>query len=191
MPRPFKKGIACHGSMPVRPFSQVSFVDLYNDDVDTPEQMLKVAIRIEASLNDKKKINTPHYEINAISQQNQRRPQPNDICFNCKEKGHWAPNCPKPRQNWGQNRGTRGRGRFNYRGNSRQNFRYSNNNNRNNGQQQQQQFKAFQVNQEQNSETISQNEEKNDLQANQLQLESTDSQMPADLILGALNPYRL
>ena len=102
MPRPFKKGIACHGSMPVRPFSQVSFVDLYNDDVDTPEQMLKVAIRIEASLNDKKKINTPHYEINAISQQNQRRPQPNDICFNCKEKGHWAPNCPKPRQNWGQ-----------------------------------------------------------------------------------------
>ena len=102
-----------------------------------------------------------------------------------------GPKLPQAPPKLGPNRGTRGRGRFNYRGNSRQNFRYSNNNNRNNGQQQQQQFKAFQVNQEQNSETISQNEEKNDLQANQLQLESTDSQMPADLILGALNPYRL
>ena len=161
------------------------------NDVDTPEEMLKFAIRIEASLNDKKKMSTPHYEINAISQQTQRRPQPNDFCFNCKEKGHWAPNCPKPRQNWGQNRGNRGRGRFNNRGNPRQNFRYSNNNNRNNSQQQQQQFKAFQVNQEQNSETIPQKEEKPELQANQLQLETADSQMSADLILGALNPYRL
>ena len=32
MPRPFRKGIACHGSMPVRPFSPESFVALYNDD---------------------------------------------------------------------------------------------------------------------------------------------------------------
>ena len=31
MPRPFRKGIACHGSMPVRPFSPESFVALYND----------------------------------------------------------------------------------------------------------------------------------------------------------------
>ena len=28
MPRPFRKGIACHGSMPVCPFSPESFVDL-------------------------------------------------------------------------------------------------------------------------------------------------------------------
>ena len=33
MPRPFRKGIACHGSMPVRPFSPESFVALYNDEL--------------------------------------------------------------------------------------------------------------------------------------------------------------
>ena len=32
MPRPFKRGIACHGSMPVRPFSHNRFVALYNDN---------------------------------------------------------------------------------------------------------------------------------------------------------------
>ena len=166
------------------------------NDVDSAESMLKLAIRIEASLNDKKKMGTPTYEINALSQQ--RRPQANDLCYNCYEKGHWAPSCPKPRQNWGQNRGQnrggRGRGRFNSRGNSRQNFRnFNNNNNRNNGQQQQQfkNFQANQVNQEPSSETVSHTEEKSDLQANQLQLENAEAQMPADLILGALNPYRL
>ena len=33
MPRPFRKGIACHGSMPVCPFSQDRFVALDNDDI--------------------------------------------------------------------------------------------------------------------------------------------------------------
>ena len=32
MPRSFRKGIACHGSMQTPPFSQVSVVDLYNDE---------------------------------------------------------------------------------------------------------------------------------------------------------------
>ena len=32
MPRPFKKGIACHGSMQTHPFSRLSFVDLNIDN---------------------------------------------------------------------------------------------------------------------------------------------------------------
>ena len=32
MPRPFKKGIACHGSMLTHPFSPDRFVDLDNDE---------------------------------------------------------------------------------------------------------------------------------------------------------------
>ena len=31
IPRPFKKGIACHGSMHTLPLSHNRFVDLYND----------------------------------------------------------------------------------------------------------------------------------------------------------------
>ena len=42
-----------------------------------------------------------------------------------------------------------------------------------------------------NGQFLPQKEEKPELQANQLQLETADSQMSADLILGALNPYRL
>ena len=33
MPRPFKKGIACHGGKLTHPFSRELFVDLDNDDV--------------------------------------------------------------------------------------------------------------------------------------------------------------
>ena len=39
MPRPFRKGIACHGSMSVCPFGPELFVDLNNDvhSADTPK----------------------------------------------------------------------------------------------------------------------------------------------------------
>ena len=44
MPRPFKKGIACYGSMLTPPFSRLSFVALNNDKLNIPFETAKMVI---------------------------------------------------------------------------------------------------------------------------------------------------
>ena len=46
MPRPFKKGIACHGGMQTHPFSQLSFVALNNDTSQLPNLSTQHIVKI-------------------------------------------------------------------------------------------------------------------------------------------------
>ena len=63
MARPFKKGIACHGSMQTPPFSRLSFVDLNNDDTTCDETisiMLKTTQIIDTCIATNREYTTPN-----------------------------------------------------------------------------------------------------------------------------------
>ena len=85
-------------------------------DPQTQSEMLSIALRVEASINDKNKAfqNNQLLQVQAIRgkpnfNNRSRFSKPNkenDRCHRCGQLGHWAPECDKPR-----NSNFRGRGR--------------------------------------------------------------------------------
>ena len=156
-------------------------------DPQTPDDMLAVSLRVEASLNDRMKNsqNTQLLQVQAIrnNPNNDRsrfikRNKENDTCHNCGKKGHWAPECEEPRrQNFMGSRG-RGRGR---NGRGGRTYRPQGN------------YKAFEVSNEGSAkmQNEQQSSEKTDDFAQSAQIQAFVPSPEVNALIDTLNPYRL